>query len=151
VALDAIGTQSPQQPVTVEQSFYLFSPKPIDGVTVSSIGLAALIGLLLTVVLGIIYPGWGHLLGAFVGGIVAGLITRGIIGGSVAGLLAGIFSAIVLAVFAFFGFIIHGAIAYGFFGAILGGLAGIIYAIFAGIVATVISVIGGLIGGAITR
>jgi hypothetical protein len=55
---------------------------------VASVGLGAFVGFLVTVGLGIVYPGVGHLLGGFIGGIIAGLVARGILGGSFAGLRA---------------------------------------------------------------
>ena len=119
-----------------------------------SIGLGAFVGFIITVVLGIIFPGVGHIFGGFIGGLIAGLIARGIIGGAIAGFLAGVFSAIVLAILAFLGFVFFGGITYGFLGALFGGISrfstGIIVLIL-GVLATVVSAIGGLIGGAVTR
>lgn len=79
-------------------------------ITLSSIGLGAFIGFIITVILGIIYPGVGHIFGGFIGGLIAGLIARGIIGGAIAGFLAGVLSAITLSILAFLGFVVYGGI-----------------------------------------
>lgn len=116
-----------------------------------SIGLGAFIGFLITVALGIIFPGAGHILGAFLGGIVAGLIARGIIGGTIAGILSGVFSAIILVILAFFGFALHAEANLGFIGALVSGIAGAALSIIVGVVGAVASAIGGFIGGLMSR
>jgi hypothetical protein len=94
-------------------------------ISLASVGLGALIGFLVIVVLGIMFPGVGHLLGALLGGFVV--------------------------IFSFFGFAFYGGSNYGFLGALVGGIVGTALSIIIGIIATIVSAIGGFIGGAITR
>jgi hypothetical protein len=42
-----------------------------------SIWLGAFVGFLITLVLGWLFPGIGHLIGGFIGGLAAGVIARG--------------------------------------------------------------------------
>ena len=69
-----------------------------------SIGLGAFVGFIVTVILSIMYPGIGYILGGFLGGLIAGLIARGVLGGAIAGFLAGVFSAIAVGDFGVSGF-----------------------------------------------
>ncbi len=122
-----------------------------EGDRVGNIGLGILIGFIVTVGVGIIYPGWGFLLGAFIGGLVAGLIARGIIAGSIAGTLSGLASAIIIGILGFLHVIVVETVQYGFLGFIFGGLAGIVLGIILLILVTILSAIGGFVGGALTR
>lgn len=157
MALDPAGTQSAEHPCPLEHITLFFSLSIWNGngdYGLASIGLGALVGFIITVALGIIYPGLGYILGAFVGGIIAGVIARGIIGGAIAGFIAGVFSAIALAILAFLGFVAYGGLTHGFLGVLFGGLAGLalgIIVLIIGVFATVLSAIGGFIGGAVTR
>ncbi len=47
--------------------------------------LGVFVGFIITLMLGLNYPGIGHLFGGFIGGLIAGAIVRGVGRGLVAG------------------------------------------------------------------
>jgi hypothetical protein len=96
------------------------------GDSVESLWPGAFVGFVVTLILGWMFPGLGHLIGGLVGGFVAGLIAGGGMGkGALAGFLAGIFGGIIIAVLAFTGLVLVGGFAAGILGGIFGGLAGL--------------------------
>jgi hypothetical protein len=132
--------------------FFLFNKHRLVGSgTLGSIGLGAFIGFLITVVMGILFPGAGYIIGGFLGGIVAGLIARSALGGVFAGFLSGIGGAVILVILALIGSIISFQSDWGFFGALVSGIADVALSIIVAVVVAVVSIIGGFIGGFLSR
>jgi hypothetical protein len=125
------------------------------GGSMGNLWLGAFVGFLVTLILGWMFPGIGHLVGGLIGGFVAGLIAGGgMMKGALAGFLAGIFGGIIIAILAFIGLALVGGIAGGILGGIFGGIAGLaigIIAIIFAIFGAIASTIGGLIGGLLAR
>lgn len=129
--------------------FFLYCQSLV--ISLGSVGLGTFVGFLITVILGIMYPGVGHILGGLLGGLIAGLIARGMFGGSIAGFAAGVLSAVALAFIALIGFAWYGGANYGVLGAFLGGIVGTALSIIISVVAVIASTIGGFFGGLVTR
>ncbi len=95
-----------------------FSDWKKGGDFMGSLWLGALVGFLITLVLGWLFPGIGHLIGGLIGGFVAGIIARGgILTGALAGFLAGIFGGIIITLLAVVGLAVIGGVS----GGIMGG------------------------------
>jgi hypothetical protein len=118
--------------------------------------LGVLVGFLITLSLGLVFPFFGHLGGGFLGGIVAGFVARGSRGrGAVVGFLAGIFGGMLITIFAVLGFALAGTLTEG--GTVIGligglaelsvGIRALVFAIFGAFAST----IGGFIGALLPR
>jgi hypothetical protein len=79
-----------------------------------SLWLGALVGFIITLAIGWLFPGIGHLIGGLIGGFIAGIIARGgILTGALAGFLAGIFGGIIITILAIAGLTVVGGISGG--------------------------------------
>lgn len=116
-----------------------------------NVGLGTFVGFLITMILSIMYPGVGHILGGLLGGLIAGLIAGGMFGGSIAGFASGVLSSVAMAFIAMIGFAWFGGSTYGILGAFVGGIVGTALSIIISGVAVVASAIGGFFGGLVTR